>query len=218
MLSQFWRKMKRKTLSYFYAYLGKYLLRVLLLSCKVEIDGLEEFKILASKQRCILMLWHNRLALIAEILHRYAPQFIYAAFISKSKDAEPLAILARSYKSGKAIRVPHNARHQALKKVISHLKQSHEILVITPDGPRGPRYIVKPGVALAAKEADATIIPFTWKASHYWELNTWDGLMLPKPFSKIYVTLGKPIKIEKENHPLESLTQYLQQELQALQS
>lgn len=218
MLKNNWRKFKRKLLAYSYAYLGKYVLRLLLWSCKTNVEGIERFVDLASKEKCILMLWHNRLALVSEILNRHAPQFVYTALISKSRDGDPLAVLAQSYKSGKAIRVPHNARHQALKKVINNLKKNREIIVITPDGPRGPCYNVKPGIALAAKEAKATIVPFTWKADRYWKLNTWDNFMLPKPFANIQVILGEPIKIEEESSLLgiEHLTHRLQQSLQSM--
>jgi lysophospholipid acyltransferase (LPLAT)-like uncharacterized protein len=217
MLKSKWRKLKRRLLSYFYAYLGKYVIKVLLWSCKTKIDGIEEFVKLAKQEKCILMLWHNRLALVAEILNKHAPQFIYTALISKSRDGDPLAILAQSYKSGKAIRVAHNARHQALKKMINSLRKGHEIIVITPDGPRGPCYNVKPGIALAAKETKAMIIPFTWKANYFWELKTWDKFMLPKPFSTIHVILGEPIKIDET--PLNGvnyLTKKLQESLQTL--
>jgi len=218
MLKNKWRKFKRRFLAYSYAYGGKYVIKFLLWSCKTKIEGIERFVKLASQEKCILMLWHNRLALVAEILNRHAPQFIYTALISKSHDGDPLEILARSYKSGKAIRVSHNARHQALKKVINSLKKSHEIIVITPDGPRGPCYNVKPGIAWAAKEAKATIIPFTWKADHFWELKTWDGFMLPKPFSTIHVVLGEPIKVEDGTpmNGVQYLTTKLQQSLQSL--
>jgi lysophospholipid acyltransferase (LPLAT)-like uncharacterized protein len=194
MLRGRWQGLKKKVLPYCYAYLGKYAVKLLLWSCKIHIEGLERFVQHASEEKCILMLWHNRLALAAEILHRYAPQFIYAAVISNSHDADPLFILAYSYKSGKAIRVPHNARHQALKQIINNLKKKREVIVITPDGPRGPCYKVKPGIAFAAKETEATIIPLTWTATRFWQFRTWDKFMLPKPFSSIRVTLGHPIK------------------------
>ena len=160
---------------------------------------MDRFVKLASQEKCILMLWHNRLAIVAEVLHKHAPQFIYTALISNSRDGDPLAIMAHSYKSGKSIRVPHNARHKALKRVIESLKKSHEVIVITPDGPRGPHYKVKPGTALAAKEASATIIPFTWSSDRFWELKTWDKMRLPKPFSSIKVVLGEPIKALRES-------------------
>lgn len=143
------------------------------------------------------MLWHNRLAIIAEVLNKHAPHFIYSAFISKSRDGEPLALLANSYKAGRAIRVSHNAKHQGLKMVIESLKTKEDIIVFTPDGPRGPRYKMKPGIVLAARESNAAIIPFSWSAKSYWTLKTWDKFMLPKPFTTLTITFGSPIMIDQ---------------------
>jgi lysophospholipid acyltransferase (LPLAT)-like uncharacterized protein len=158
----------------------------------VRITGLEQFIQTVSEKRCIVMLWHNRLAVIAEILNKHAPQFIYAAFISKSRDGEPLALIANSYRAGRAIRVPHQAKHQALKIVIETLKRKKQVILFTPDGPRGPRYKIKPGIILAAKEAEAVIIPFTWTADRFWTLKTWDQFRLPRPFSTLSVSFGQP--------------------------
>jgi lysophospholipid acyltransferase (LPLAT)-like uncharacterized protein len=193
-----WITFKRKHLGTPIALSAKYLIRLLLWTCRFKVQGLETFVKTASQERCIVVLWHNRLALVAEFFHRHAPQFIYAAFVSKSRDGEPLARLATSYKAGRAIRVPHNARHQALKNAIDHLKFHNEIVLFTPDGPRGPPFQVKPGVVKAAQEAGAAVIPFTWTASRFWQFKTWDQFMLPKPFSTIHVTLGVPVYLNKE--------------------
>jgi lysophospholipid acyltransferase (LPLAT)-like uncharacterized protein len=197
MLKKLWLKIKMQGLPYLIAYFARIFIRILLATCRIKIKGLEQFIDVATKQACILMLWHNRLALISEILFNCAPQFVYAAFISKSRDGEPLAILAQSYPCGKAIRVPHNARYYALNKMIQHLKD-REIILITPDGPRGPRYVVKPGIIIAAKESAANIVPFHWEAGSFWRLNTWDKMMIPKPFSTISISFGDPIALTKD--------------------
>jgi hypothetical protein len=190
------RQVKQTFLAYFLAYFSKIFIRFVLFTCRLEIQGLERFIQTAATQKSILMLWHNRLALVAEFLRKEASQFTYTAFVSKSRDGEPLAILAESYPFGRAIRVPHNARHQALKSAICQIKKKGEILIITPDGPRGPQYLVKAGITVAAKEAEASIIPFSWSANTFWELGTWDKMRIPKPFSKIVVAFGEPISPE----------------------
>ncbi len=195
MLKHLWYRFKHNGLSHLIAYTSKYVVRSILWTCRIEIEGLDMFLEAAARQRCLLMLWHNRLAIVAEVLHKHAPQFNYAAFISKSRDGEPLALVAQSYKQGRAIRVPHSAKHQALKSVIDNLKSRREVILMTPDGPRGPRYKIKPGIVMAAQEADAVIIPFTWTANRFWSFRTWDQLMLPKPFSTIRVKMGAPVKL-----------------------
>ncbi|QLH36146.1 MAG: DUF374 domain-containing protein [Parachlamydiaceae bacterium] len=152
------------------AYGGKFLLKLLTLTCRFEVQGMEEFIAEASKGNCILLLWHNRLLMVASVFQNRTPNFIYTAFISQSRDGEPLALFTNSFKNGRTIRVKHNAKHGALKEMIDRLKNSQEILIVTPDGPRGPVYQVKPGVALAAKETSAKIFPFYWSADRFGSL------------------------------------------------
>lgn len=180
------------------AYCGKALLKLLTFTCRIEIEGIDEFQTHASKGNCIIMLWHNRLVLVAAVFINHAPQFTYTAFISQSRDGEPLALFTSSFKNGRTIRVRHNAKHEALKEMIDRLKNSHEVLIVTPDGPRGPRYQVKPGIALAAKETSAKIFPFSWSADRFWQLKSWDKMILPKPFAKIHVKIGSPITVTKD--------------------
>lgn len=175
------------------AFVSKNVMRVLLWTCRVHVEGVEHFCQLAAQEKCMLALWHNRLALVPFILDRYTPKFIYAALVSASRDGEILSAIVHSYKNGRTIRVSHQARYQALRTLIRHVEERKEIVIITPDGPRGPRYEVKPGIALAALEAQAHVVAFNWQAKDYWQLKTWDGLRLPKPFTTIQVSFA-PVK------------------------
>lgn len=193
-----WSYFKRNIFPYILAYSVKWTLKIILWTCKKEIRGLDTFIKTGKAHPCILMLWHNNLVIAPEILNSFAPNFLYAAFISNSRDGEPLAILTESYILGRAQRVPHNNRHAALHAMINTLREQNEIAVITPDGPRGPKYVLKPGVVMAAKAADAYVVPFRWTASKLWELNTWDGMKIPKPFSQITVTFDPAIHLPQE--------------------
>lgn len=176
----------------------KIALKAVMRSCQVEISGLNEYLALAEKEKCILALWHNRLAPVYILLEEHTP-FSYSALISNSRDGELLARLVESHKRGFSIRVSHNARHQALKEVIHQLKVEKRIIIITPDGPQGPVYEVKPGIIMAAKISGASIIPMTWTGDKFWELGSWDRFRIPKPFSKIQVTFGNAIKIDRND-------------------
>jgi lysophospholipid acyltransferase (LPLAT)-like uncharacterized protein len=181
------------------AYGGKALLKILKLTCRIEVEGFDRFRSEAQKGKCILMLWHNRLMMVAPIFQKATPELIYTAFISQSRDGEALAIFTNSYKNGRTIRVRHQAKQGALKEMIDRLKNSNEVMLVTPDGPRGPRYVLKPGIAMAAQETSATIFPFSWMADKYWQLKSWDGMMIPKPFSRITAKIGNPITLSKES-------------------
>lgn len=208
-------KLKQRWLPYLYGYLGKLLLWSLGSTCRFQVEGLETFLESVKKHKCILMFWHNRLAMVPEILMRHALELNYAAMISKSRDGEVIAVLANSYKNGHVIRVPHDARSEALETMIQHIKEKDSVMIITPDGPRGPKYEVKPGVIVAAKKTSAAIIPLSWEANRYWALSTWDGLMLPKPFSTIRVTFGDSIFLDPEQ-PFEEAKALLENKLLAM--
>lgn len=196
-----WKKSLFKIRSFLLAKLAKSLMSLLVRTCRVQIKGLESFCQLASTQKCILMLWHNRLAIVPSILYHYtSPDFQYAAVVSASRDGDILTRIVQSYKNGHIIQVPHLARYQALQTVIRHVKEQHSIVIITPDGPRGPRYEMKPGVALAALETQAHVVALNWEAKHYWELKTWDRLRVPKPFTTIQVSFEDSVCLNQFSH------------------
>lgn len=137
-------------------------------------------------------MWHQYLAPLAYFLEKCAPQFTYAPVISNSRDGEILARFLRRYPQCSPIRAAHNARHKVLKAIMSIFSQPRTIVVITPDGPRGPSLKAKPGAAAAAAQSGASVIPLSWEADRYWTLKTWDKMRIPKPFAKIVVHFGEP--------------------------
>ena len=188
---------KRYWLPRLIAHTAKFMIRLILCTCRVRIRGLDLLNQTVQESSCILMLWHDKLVILPEILHHYTSDFSCTAFISKSRDGDPLALVTESYPRGRVLRVPHNARHKALCNMIDLLKKEKGVVLITPDGPRGPRHVVKPGVVVAARESGAKIIPFSWKADRFWQLNTWDQMQIPKPFSRVEVIFGKPVVLSK---------------------
>ena len=177
------------------------LIKVVLWTCRIEYVGTAKFFSIAQKQACVLMLWHDRLALVAPLLLRVpgATALSYTAFVSASRDGQLVNEICASYPNVRIISVSHDGRHHALRALIQQLQTKQEVLLITPDGPRGPRHQVKPGLAMAARKATAPVIPFSWSTSRFWQLRTWDRMMFPKPFSKIVVTFGTPLTMTGED-------------------
>lgn len=198
---EIWYTFKHKVFPFLLAYPAKFILHLLLKTCRFNIQGLDHLKQAAQgEDKCILMFWHNRVALAAEILSSKAPELFYAALISQSRDGEIIASIIESYSIATTIRVAHNSKREALENTVHHLTANRHVLVITPDGPRGPRYKMKRGIGYIAKATGANIVSMSWNASKCWTLNTWDRLMIPKPFSSINVVFGAPIKLKKGNH------------------
>ncbi len=86
-------------------------------------------------------------------------------------------------------------------------------VAFTIDGPRGPRYQVKPGPVALARSSRVPMSVFHMAVDRAWVLHTWDRLMIPKPFSRVLMRFGKLISVPSGASD-EELEKY-QQELQA---
>lgn len=199
--------------SHILAYVIRAFLKIILFTCKFKVVGLEHLRNASPNTPCIIMLWHNRLALIGPGILAAKLNRAFTAFVSNSRDGDIVAEYTKSYSIGRAVRVPHDSKDRALKTLITRLKLKKEIGIITPDGPRGPKYVLKPGVALAAVETDAPIIPFTWESNRYYEVKSWDRFRIPLPFTTIVATFSAPITLDK-NLTLENQVTVLQKALQ----
>jgi lysophospholipid acyltransferase (LPLAT)-like uncharacterized protein len=196
------------------ARLIKYAMQFLIWTCRQQVEGLDHFMYIAKHEKCILMLWHNRLAAIPAILNRYTPNFQYAALISASRDGELLDSIVKAYQHGHTVRVPHHSRSKALRELIEVINKGKWISIVTPDGPRGPKYQLKPGIALAALETGASVFALNWEASNFWQLKSWDNLRIPKPFSSIKISFGPSIHFKQIAKPsLEEVMSILTQQL-----
>jgi len=71
-------------------------------------------------------------------------------------------------------------------------------VAFTIDGPRGPRYIAKQGPVFLARMTGTPITPFYVALDNAWVLNTWDRLMIPKPFSRAFIRVAKKIFVPSD--------------------
>ena len=74
---------------------------------------------------------------------------------------------------------------------------------------------MKPGVVVAIQIADASIVPIAVASSSSWKLRSWDEFRIPKPFARVHVVYGTPIRFSKYVARVEA-TQVLQQHLDAV--
>ncbi|MGM0439517.1 MAG: lysophospholipid acyltransferase family protein [Chlamydiota bacterium] len=204
------QKLSQKLAAFLVPPLAKSLINLIMLTCRINIKGLSTLEEYASKG-CILALWHNNLTLGPYFFGHLAPKASYHPVVSNSRDGALLVDIIATFPHGKVIKVPHNARHRALKHIIKAIEEQQATVIITPDGPRGPAYDVKPGIIFAAQKSKAPVIPFHWKASRCWRLPTWDRLAIPKPFSTITFSIEKPLTFENSSESLDDKAQRLAQ-------
>ena len=138
---------------------------------------------------CVYAFWHRNL-LCMTIQRMFTG---VAVLVSPSKDGEliagPLVELGYHLIRGSSSR----QGSQALKEMI-RLSRIHP-LAITPDGPKGPAFEIKPGIMQLALMGRIPIIPINVECAREWVFNSWDRLRMPKPFSKVRVLYGDPIAV-----------------------
>jgi lysophospholipid acyltransferase (LPLAT)-like uncharacterized protein len=88
-------------------------------------------------------------------------------------------------------------------------------VAFTLDGPRGPRHKVKPGPVALARSAGVPLSMFHMAVDRAWVLNTWDRLIIPRPFSRVLVRFGKliPVPSDASDENIERYEQQLQDSL-----
>lgn len=177
----------------------------------------------ANRQPVIFCLWHNRLAVTLrmheKILQRRGLARPLAAMVSASKDG---GLLARVLELAgiQPVRGSSSRRGpQALLELKSWAERGYD-LSITPDGPRGPRYVVQDGVIALAQITGLPIVPINVQMHWKWTLNSWDRFQVPLPFSRCHVRLGLPLCVpaEADDALRESLRSTLEKRLLELAS
>jgi lysophospholipid acyltransferase (LPLAT)-like uncharacterized protein len=83
------------------------------------------------------------------------------------------------------------------------------------DGPRGPRHKVKPGPVALARSSGVPLTMYHMAVDRAWVLNTWDRLIIPKPFSRVLMRFGTliPVPHQASDEDLERYQQQLQDAL-----
>jgi len=167
------------------------LLRLLALSWRVRTVHEERWRPLYDARRPhVFLLWHEALL---PLLWQHRAQAI-AIVVSAARDGQYLADFAVSlgYRTVRGSSTRGAAR--ALLGAVRELQEGHAV-AFTPDGPRGPRRELKPGVVAAAQRGHATVVPLHAEADRAWRLHSWDRFMIPKPGARITITYGRPFEV-----------------------
>ena len=149
-------------------------------------------------QPIIFALWHNRIFTMPPIWQRTGGKNRKTVVLtSASKDGTILATTMKIFGLGS---IRGSSSRRAVTALIGMKKAllSGFDVCITPDGPRGPRYQVQPGLLKIAQLTGCPIIPIHLRYSAAWRLSSWDRFVLPMPFSRVSVSFGPPVEIPRD--------------------
>jgi lysophospholipid acyltransferase (LPLAT)-like uncharacterized protein len=178
---------------------GATILKTLFLTLRLRIEDRSGVLKEDAGSPVIVCFWHNRILGITFAFDRIYPKKRAGVTVltSPSKDGEILAQLVGAF-GMKAVR-GSSSRHgsRALLELVKLIRSGRDI-AITPDGPRGPRYSLGPGIILLAQTTGTRIVPAHASFSRCVRMKTWDGFIIPLPFSKVSVTIDEALAIPAE--------------------
>lgn len=181
-------------------HLGPPLMAALARSWRVEVrnPGIGE-ALLDSGAAFVLVSWHD--ALLPVLWHHRARQI--AAVVSEARDGRYLARLAERLGFGVIPGSSTRGGRRALLGAIRALRSGVPV-GITPDGPRGPRRVVKPGAVAAAAAGEVAILPVHAEARPAWRAASWDRLLVPAPFARVRLVYGEPFRVSRGSEAREA--------------
>jgi lysophospholipid acyltransferase (LPLAT)-like uncharacterized protein len=143
-----------------------------------------------NRDRHIYAIWHEDLLLPAV----YFGDPSIAVLISKHADGQLLGSLITSLGMGMVLGSTNRDGVKAVRQLVRD-EHAHRHLAVTPDGPRGPRRVVQPGIVYVASLTGMTIVCVGVGYDRPWRAKSWDRFAVPKPFSRAKTLTSEPIAI-----------------------
>ncbi len=186
------KSIKKKILHFLGNRLLPIVINIVLLTYKIQVKNANVLENYAKNgNQFIAAFWHGKMLIPWFFLRK----FHISALVSLSKDGEILSRILENWN----YKIIRGSSHIGGKEALKLLEESIEngfSVAITPDGPTGPIYKMKPGTVVLAKKMNKPIFLISVCAEKSWFLKSWDKFQIPKPFSKIKLEISEPINID----------------------
>jgi len=172
------------------AVLGRWLLSSIYKTNTWDIRGEKNYKsALKNNKSVIISVWHGNLL----IPFMHLAKNNYYGLAGMNRDAEIISKIGLKL-GWKLLRGSSSKKGpEIFTEIVKILNNPPSLVALTPDGPKGPEKIPKPGVIRAAQKTGAVIIPVASCSTKNWQFINWHTFFLEKPFGKIYLEYGSPI-------------------------
>lgn len=174
------------------AWFGTGLMRLCAASWRYDVaDAPEYTEAIARGERFVFAFWHSGILPLA-LLRRGEG---IAVLVSTHHDGELVARLIQRLGYVVARGSSTRGGDQGTREMLAWAEQGRH-LAITPDGPRGPAEVVKPGLYYLAERTGRRVVPIGMGTRPAWILRSWDRFRVPRPFARVCVTHGAPIALD----------------------
>lgn len=194
-----------------------FVVRLLQASLRIEqIIGAEHLQPLLARGNAIIpCCWHQRLFFcVAYLLEQRAHGLNPGFLISPSRDGELTSRVVRRFGASTIRGSANRTGAKALRELYMTVKNGVSP-ISHPDGPHGPPYQAKQGSLMLAQITGAPLLPMAYSVDRYWQLGSWDRLLIPKPFARVTLVVGAPQHVGKKD-ALEDATKRLEFALNAV--
>jgi len=172
---------------------GSWALRLLAATLRLRREENTVEPLWAAGAPAIYVVWHARLLLLPYLYRRRG----LFALVSRSEDGSMISDLVRRFGFVTVRGSSSRGGAEGLRALARAIGEGHSVVVV-PDGPRGPREVLKAGVVALARLTGAQVVPLALAASSEWRARSWDEFRIPKPFSRCVVRFGKPIRVPRD--------------------
>jgi lysophospholipid acyltransferase (LPLAT)-like uncharacterized protein len=159
---------------------------------RVSVEGRETFEDVRARGRYILAFWHARFLMMPWSY----PDGRIVVLVSRHRDAEMLVRTLRGFGLAFARGSTTEGGAAGLRTLLHYVEDGYDVGV-APDGPRGPRRRVQPGVVLVARLSGLPIVPVGFSARPASRLRSWDRTLLPRPFARGVFVYGYPLAVAR---------------------
>lgn len=144
----------------------------------------------------IWVLWHNRIFSMPALAERYQKKMRKAFVLTSASPEGSLLALVMTHFGIGAVRGSTTRRGStALRELAARLAEGNDAM-ITPDGPRGPRYRLQPGALFLAQQTGCPILPLHIEYSRYVRFKSWDGFAIALPLARVRVIVDEPVWVD----------------------
>jgi lysophospholipid acyltransferase (LPLAT)-like uncharacterized protein len=181
---------------------------------RYDVQGMEHHTaIKAAGEKIIYAFWHGR---IFPTTYFWRDRGI-VVMTSQHRDGDYIAPVIERFGYGSARGSSSRGSRGALVEMLHWLRRGRDV-AFTIDGPRGPRYIAKPGAVWLSAKSGCPVLPLNIATQRKWTLRSWDLFNIPKPFSRVSILIGSPIYADPDagEEELEAYQKELQRSLEDL--
>lgn len=173
--------------------LGQGLLASLFTTTRMQREGYEPIAAMRARgERVLFTFWHGVLLPLAY----YHQGEGIVVLVSEHSDGEYITRVLHRFGYETARGSSTRGGTRGLRGLVKAAREGHD-LGITPDGPRGPAKVFKPGAVVAAQITGLPIVPMAVGASSAWHFDSWDRFMVPRPMSRIRIVYGEPVHVPR---------------------